>query len=323
MGRNKSPEPSGRSASSWGSSSADDSGRGNTPSGSLLPFRLFGRSPTKHRPNQQNGVANGFAPVGRRQSRSTSRSPDGGHRRTGRRSSRHTTVEPFSPFAVALGFNQTEKWVDVTDPSVFTGFATDRTHGARGRPISDGSVRYAKAANNRRTETDSSQSMKKREGKYGPYAPIANIELVAAPAPAAERRELPDFSGRWKCTNAAGEWETYLRLCGVPNDKIKLARGARWGAGITVQEIHMPWNKETMTIVNMAAQVRARACWRTSDAPCAPPSPLLQPRSNADLLLRAAGYMVAGSGVHPTGESHAPAERREADGRGQRGARGD
>ena len=42
-------------------------------------------------------------------------------------------------------------------------------------------------------------------------------------------QELPRFNGNWKCVKTSGEWDIYLRLAGVDEMKIHLAKGTLYG----------------------------------------------------------------------------------------------
>jgi hypothetical protein len=169
----------------------------------------------------------------------------------------HSTVEVFSPFAASLGFQITKKWVDESDAdATFSGALTDRTHGSLGRPSPDMIRVRPKKMDQSWQNEKSSMRKSMRQGRFGPYTPVSNIEMHVPPMPPAFKKDLPDFTGRWKCTMTIGPWDAYLTLCNVPEARIKVARGVQYGAGLSVQEIHMPPSKDFMTVVNMSVQVR-------------------------------------------------------------------
>ena len=165
---------------------------------------------------------------------------------------RGSETAQFSPYAVGLGFQSTEKWADFGSVDHFPSAGTDRTHGAIGRTLNNGEARQAAARKGAGAgASGSSQAAASgKRGLYGHYTPVPNLELVQPPGQPAETRDLPDFTGHWKCVKVEGSWETYLQLCEVEERYIKLAIGARFGAGLAMQDIVMPFTKEQITVMN-------------------------------------------------------------------------
>ena len=180
----------------------------------------------------------------------------------------------------ALGLQRPPQWTDDSNLTYYSGAMTDRTHGMKGRSVASKNLHKARARERRRSldkkemesinqealnggggganNTQSQTFLKRAGGKYGPYTPMANLELTADPLEPASLYELPNFSGRWKCASTSGEWEVFLRLAGLPEEQIKLAAGAKFGAGLAVQEIEMNRTRNRIKITNMGVQVRAR-----------------------------------------------------------------
>ena len=200
-------------------------------------------------------------------------SPSPGQRR---RLAHRGGAQHYSQHAIGLGFQNNEKWADFNDGRFFPPYGTDRTHGIKGRTPNDGSAARAASAsvaasagkpkasrasftgekaNNNNTQQsggngDNDANANGRRGLYGNYAPMPNVELHGDAAPPAGFYDIPDFSGNWRCTKTEGSWDVYLSLCGMSPQSIKLAQGARFGAGLAMQDITMPHAKDAITIVN-------------------------------------------------------------------------
>jgi hypothetical protein len=54
---------------------------------------------------------------------------------------------------------------------------------------------------------------------------------------ACRAQDLPRFSGSWKCVKTSGEWDIYLRLAGVDEMKIHLAKGTLYGKVRTPSDV--------------------------------------------------------------------------------------
>uniref|UniRef100_A0A7S2GLU0 Uncharacterized protein n=1 Tax=Haptolina brevifila TaxID=156173 RepID=A0A7S2GLU0_9EUKA len=138
-----------------------------------------------------------------------------------------------------MGFKKPDQWA----PIDWQGAATDRSHGTRGRPTSSEGARKGLKEQSSYKETSEDQS------KHGPFPAVPNLELHSEPQPPADPTQLPNFSGRWKCTSVEGHWDAYLKMLKVDETRRAIARGTGYGTGRCVQVIRMVGTTE-MTITN-------------------------------------------------------------------------
>ena len=139
-----------------------------------------------------------------------------------------------------MGFKKIEVWAQ---PS-FSGAASDRSYGVRGRPLrADGQTKTV--AGDKALHTAGVGT-----SKHGNFPPVPNLDL-ANPLPAAPEEDRPNFSGRWKCTSVDGQWDAYLKLLQIDDTRRAIAKGTHYGKGRSIQTIDMPESNDQLTISNV------------------------------------------------------------------------
>ena len=126
---------------------------------------------------------------------------------------------------------------------MWSGAFSDRTYGTRGRPML--------AANARSRASGKLADLRKSVGRNGDQViDVEEMKREMQPREPAAQEDLPDFSGRWKCTEVAGNWDAYLKMVGLNPLSRSLARGMRYGKGRTVQKITGHAERRSLTVAN-------------------------------------------------------------------------
>lgn len=143
-----------------------------------------------------------------------------------------------------------------------TGIYTDRTHGAKGRPLAGEGVSVAKGRQSAAAATGPGAGGAKQDALISNIGDergriqwqddemkrINKAIFDAAPLPPGQPNEIPSFTGDWVCSTVSGDWDEFLYLLEVPEFQRKLAKSRKWGKGTAQQKIEMKEHKTMMSI---------------------------------------------------------------------------